>query len=233
MVTRTNQERFKTDKGVFDTFTKRTLFEMQSRKDFDELIGPLKVGKESNVFLAQKGDNRVIVKIYRMQNADFKRMYDYIRKDPRYEFLKNHRRQIILAWTQREYKNLIKAYTAGVNVPEVYGWRNNVIVMEMIGKPALPLKDAKPAYPFQFLQDVTTEMKKMYKAGMIHGDLSSFNILNLDEKPVLIDYSQATLVRTPNSDELLVRDVKNVCQFFTKLGVDKTKEEIYKEVVGK
>ena len=89
MVTRTSQERFRTDKGVFDNFTNRNLFEMKSRDVFDELVSPLFVGKESNVFIASKGKNKLIVKIYRVQNADFKRMFGYIKQDPRYDFLKN------------------------------------------------------------------------------------------------------------------------------------------------
>ncbi len=233
MVTLTYQERFRTAKGVFDAFTNRTLFDLQKKGIFDELVTPIEVGKESNVFIASKGKERVVVKIYRMQNADFKRMYDYIRKDTRYQFLKNHRRQIILAWAQREYKNLMRAEKGGVNSPKVLGWKNNIIVEELIGEPALPLKDTHPTYPHQFLQDIITEMKKMYEIGLIHGDLSSFNILNHDEKPVIIDFSQSTLVKTPNSEELLVRDIKNVLQFFKKLGINEDNEKIFKEITGK
>jgi RIO kinase 1 len=233
MVTLTYQERFRTDKGVFDAFTNRTLFDLQKKGIFDELVSPLEVGKESNVFIANKGEEQVIVKIYRMQNADFKRMYDYIRKDTRYQFLNNHRRQIILAWAQREYKNLMKAKKGNVNAPEVYGWKNNIIVEELIGNPAPPLKDTTPPYPHQFLQDIIAEMKKMYKVGLIHGDLSPFNILNHDNKPVIIDFSQSTLVKTPNSEELLVRDIKNVLQFFKKLGIEEDNKKIFKEITGK
>ncbi len=235
MVTLTYQERFKTAKGVFDEFTERTLFTLEKKGLFDELVSPLKVGKESNVFVAVKDGKNVIVKIYRMQNADFKRMFEYIKQDKRYDFLQNKRRQIILAWAQREYKNLMRAEKSGVKVPTPLGWNNNIIVMELIGKEevAPPLKDAYPAYPYQFLQDVVTDMKRLYKGGLVHGDLSSFNILNNDEKPVLIDFSQATLLKTPNAEELLKRDIKNVLQFFKKLGVEADKEEIYKKITEK
>ncbi len=234
MVTLTYQERFKTVKGVFDSFTNRTLFELQSRGLFDELVSPLSIGKESNVFVARKGRKKVIVKIYRMQNANFMKMYDYIRKDPRYEFLRRHRRQIILSWTQREFKNLLRCEKLKIRVPKVLGWRNHVIVEEFIGSTAAapPLKDAYPEDPERFFADVVRQMKKMYKGGLIHGDLSSFNILNWKEKPVLIDYSQATLVRTPNSEELLERDVKNVVRFFRKLGVKTEEGEVLKKIRG-
>ncbi len=228
MTTLPHQERFKTLKGVFDEFTNRNLFELQSRNIFDELISPFKVGKESNVFLGLKGKEQVIVKIYRLQNCDFKRMYAYIGQDPRYEYLKKKRRDIILAWTQREYKNLLRAEEAGVAAPRTLGWDNNIIVETMIGGelPAPALKDAYPAEPARFLNLVVAEMRKLYRAGLIHGDLSSFNILNWQEQPYLIDFSQATLKKTPNAEELLERDIKNLLRFFGKLGVRAEAEKI-------
>src|SRR3989344_3667387 len=117
MTTLTSQERFKTEKGVFDEFTHRNLFELESRGVFDKLLSPYKIGKESNVFIAQRKNKKCIVKIYRQQNYDFKRMYKYIRVDPRYEYLMQRRREIIFAWTQREYKNLLRAQKAGIHAP--------------------------------------------------------------------------------------------------------------------
>jgi len=233
MVTLTYQERFKTERGVFDSFTERNLFELQSRGYFDELTSPYKVGKESNVFLAKKGKGMVIVKIYRVQNCDFKRMFNYIKQDPRYDYLKNRRREIIFAWAQREYKNLIKAQQTKVNSPTPYVWKYNILVEEMIGEeePALPLKDCPAKNPQKFFLKVIEGVQKMYNQGLIHGDLSSFNILNFKEKPYFIDFSQATLVKTPNSLELLQRDIKNVVQYFRTQGVKAEAEEIYQSIV--
>ena len=232
MVTLTYQERFKTIKGVFDEFTNRTLFNLQSRGIFDELVSPLSIGKESNVFIATEKGKKVIVKIFRMQNADFNKMYSYIRKDTRYQFLQNKKRHIILAWAQREYKNLIKSERAKVRSPKTIGWKNHIIVEEFIGdeKPAPPLKDQYPKDPEKFFQETIKQMKKLYKTGLIHGDLSSFNILNYKEKPVLIDFSQSTLIKTPNSEELLIRDIKNICYFFKKLGIKANEENLLKEI---
>lgn len=235
MVTLKYQERFKTLKGVFDEFTNRTLFELQSRRFFDELISPIFVGKESNVFLAKKGSKKVIVKIYRVQNCDFKTMYNYIRVDPRYEFLRKHRRQIILAWTQREYRNLLAAEKAKVNSPKAIGWRNHILVEEVVGneQPAPRLKNAYPENPQEFFNEIITEIQKLYRGGLIHGDLSPFNILNHNENPYLIDFSQATVVRTPNSKELLERDLNNILKFFAKFGVAENFEKIYKTITEK
>ncbi len=230
----TYQERFKTLKGVFDEFTNRTLFELQSRGHFDELLSPVTVGKESNIFIANRGKEKVIVKIYRVQNCDFNRMFEYIKKDPRYEFLQKHRRQIIIAWTQREYKNLMRAEKAGIHSPKPIAFMNHIIVEEMIGDevPAPMLKDAKPKNAKKFFSLVVEDMKKLYEGELIHGDLSPFNILNHNEEPYFIDFSQATLVKTPNSEELLQRDIKNIIQFFSKLGVKENEEQTLQKITS-
>ena len=232
MTTLRYQERFKTLQGVFDEFTNRTLFELESRGVFDELLSPLKVGKESNVFIAKKGKNLIIVKIYRIQACDFKRMYNYIGKDTRYEYLKQKRRDIIFAWVQREYKNILKAQEANVACPLPLGWKGNILVEALIGDehPALPLKDTRPQNPAEFLDLIVEEMRKLYQGGLIHGDLSAFNILNYDEKPYFIDFSQSTLTKTPNAEELLERDVDNILQFFAKLKVYGDKEKILQKI---
>lgn len=232
MVTLTYQERFRTLQGVFDEFTNRNLFELQSRGIFDELQSPLKVGKESNVFIAKSGKKKVIVKIYRVQNCDFKTMFAYIRQDPRYEFLKHHRRDIIFAWVQREYKNLLIAAKGNVSSPQALGWRAHILVEEMIGSPALPIKDTKPGQPEVFFKKIVQQMKKMYAAGLVHGDLSSFNILNDQEQPWIIDFSQGTTVKSQAALELLHRDIRNVTQFFAKLKVHADPEKIFKEITS-
>ena len=229
----TYQERFKTLKDVFDELTNRTLFELESKGGFDRLKGPLKVGKESSVFLAEKDGKTVIVKVYLMQRCNFMKMYDYIRKDPRYEYLHQNRRQIILAWAQREYKNLMRANEAGICVPKPLRWRNHVIVEEFIGdeEAAPPLKDAPPKQIKVFFNKVVASMIKLYQHGMIHGDLSAFNILNHHEKPYFIDFSQSTLIKAPNSFELLQRDVQNIARFFSRLGVKADAEEMLQKIV--
>src|SRR3989344_2524548 len=232
MVTLTYQERFKTFKGVFDEHTERNIFELQSRGFFDEIVSPLKIGKESNVFIALKGKLKLIVKIYRVQNCDFKRMYNYIRKDPRYSFLKHRRRQIIYAWTQREFRNLKYAEKAGIYAPKPLTFKENILIEEMIGdqEPAPVLKDNHPQHPQKFFDSLLSQLKKLYREGLIHGELSSFNILNHEDKPYLIDFSQATLVQTPNSEELLQRDVKNITNFFAKLGVNEDPAAVIKKI---
>ncbi len=76
-------------------------------------------------------------------------------------------------------------------------------------------------------------MKKLNKAGIVHGDLSAFNILNFNNKPVFIDMSQSTTTENPRFQEYIKRDVKNVCNHFRKIGLKVDDEEVYERVVGK
>jgi RIO kinase 1 len=230
------REKFKTWGNVFDQFTERNLFELSSKGHFLELKSPVSIGKEANVFTAEQKDGKlIIVKIYRLETCDFNRMYDYIKYDARYLNLKAKRREIIFSWAQREFRNLMKAREAGVRVPLPIQCKNNILLMELIGgkEPAPKLKDMYPEDPARFLKKAIEYMKKMWKAGLVHGDLSEFNILNWNEKPVFIDISQGTITKSINAEELLERDVKNMCRFFKKIGVEKDKEEMLKEIVGK
>ncbi|MFT4304627.1 MAG: serine protein kinase RIO, partial [Candidatus Woesearchaeota archaeon] len=74
------REKFKTYGNVFDEFTLRNLFKLNSQGYFEDFLTPIALGKESNVFSAiRKDGKKVIVKIYRLENCDFNKMYDYIK----------------------------------------------------------------------------------------------------------------------------------------------------------
>jgi RIO kinase 1 len=231
------KEKFKTYHSVFDAFTNRTLYKLITEGHFEGLIGPVSMGKEANVFQALKKDKtKVIVKIYRLENADFNKMYSYITSDPRFEGLKKNRRKVIFAWCQREYRNLLKAREHQVHVPTPYTFKNNVLVMEFIGnKEASPmLKDQLPEDKALFWKDIIKNYKKLYqKANLIHADLSHFNILNHNDKPVLIDLSGATPIADPNAEEYLERDLKTIINFFAKHHLKKSLEKIIKSIKSK
>ena len=228
------KEEFKTLNDVFDLFTEKNLFKLISQGYFEGLESPVSIGKEANIFSARtKERTRIIVKIYRLSVCDFNKMYDYIRVDTRFEGLKRSRREVIFAWAQREYRNLLKARDAGLTVPTPITVLFNILVMDCVGGEdiAQRLKDCPPKSPKVFLAEVVRNVRLLYKAGMVHGDLSPFNILNNDETPVIIDWSQATALDNPNAREYLVRDVKNVADYFRKLGVKVSDEELLKEIV--
>lgn len=227
-------EKFKTRHGVFDDFTNRTIFKLMSEEHFRGLESPINIGKESNVFSALTEDGRrVIVKIYRLETCDFNRMYDYIKDDPRYSNLKDKKRKVIFTWVQREYRNLLIAREAQVSVPIPISFLNNVLVLEFVGKGdkiARKLKDDIPKNKKIFFDKIVENMRKLYKAGMVHADLSAFNILNFEEKPVFIDMSQSTISRNPRAEEFLERDAQNVCNFFNKMGLKSDAINILKKI---
>ena len=230
------KEEFKTWGDVFNQFTRRTVYKLMTRGHFEGLESPISIGKESNVFSALKKDGtRVIVKIYRLETCDFNRMYDYIKYDQRFLNLKKGKRNIVFSWVQREYRNLLKARQANVSVPTPLTFLNNVLVLEFIGDNGIiapKLKNSFPRNPKDFLNKIIINMKKLYNAGIVHSDLSAFNILNYNEKPVFIDFSQCTTLESSRTNEYFERDIRNICNFFKKLGlkVDETKvkEEIVK-----
>lgn len=230
-MTKQTKEKYKTIKHVFDNFTERNIFKLKSKGYFDEIETPIRMGKEGNVFMARKGDEKVIIKIYRLSTCDFFKMYEYIVGDPRFTIEKN-RRKIIFAWAKREYRNLITARKAGIRVPTAHGYLYNILVMEMIGdeEPAQLLKDQTPKNPEEFFKETIEQIKKMHKAKLVHGDLSAFNIINYKEKPVLIDLSQTTTLENPRAEEFLERDIKNVCTYFKKIGVKCDEKKILDEI---
>jgi len=227
------REKFKVHNNVFDNFTLRNLFKLASEGFFEDLKNSVALGKEANIFTAERKDGSlVIVKIYRLETCNFNGMFDYIKQDPRYEGLSNKRRDIVFAWTQREFRNLLKAREC-IKVPTPYKVKDNIIVMEMIGGdvPAPELRNSRPEDPKKFFDKVVGNMKKLYDIGLVHGDLSHFNILNNDDEPVFIDFSQATITRNNHADELLERDVKNIVNFFnSKCGLNEDPKEIFNKI---
>ncbi|MBD3311944.1 serine protein kinase RIO [archaeon] len=216
------REKFKVYEGVFDRITFKALYKLYP-KYFDRLKGPISTGKEADVYLAEKDEHYVALKIYRILARMYKGFDVYIKDDPRFKSVRKNPRQLIFAWTKKEYKNLTRAAEAGVRVPEAFGFHKNILVMEFIGRggAASPLaKHQPPEKPSQWRDLVYSWIKRMWEdKKMVHGDLSEWNILNHDEEPVFIDISQAVLKQHPLSLKLLKRDVNNMTRWFQKLGV--------------
>jgi len=230
---RDSREEWKTRSSVFDQFTNRLLFKLAGQGHFDELRSIVAPGKEAVVFLATRNDGSpVAVKIYRLETANFSKMYSYIRVDPRYQRLQNRQRQVIFAWTEREYRNLLLARQAGVCVPTPIAHKDNILIMEWIGDtlPSPLLRHSPPENVQQFFDQTMLEMRKLARSGMVHGDLSEYNIINHHEEPTLIDFSHSVTLEAPNSRELLERDVKNVCHYFQNYGITVDEKQIFSEL---
>ncbi|MBN2052519.1 serine protein kinase RIO [Candidatus Woesearchaeota archaeon] len=232
---RSSREEWKTYKNVFDQWALLNLEKLRSEGHFDELQSPIALGKEANIFTASKGEDTVIVKIYRLENCNFNQMYRYIAPDPRFQGLKKRRRLVIFSWVQREYRNLLKAREV-IRVPKPIAVKDNILVMEFIGRDgelAPKLKDAKPKNPKEFYDRTIKSIKSLYGIGLVHADLSEFNILNFEEEPVFIDLSQATTIEHPQAREFLERDIINIVKFFKKLGVKAVEKEVLAEMIKK
>ena len=135
----------------------------------------------------------------------------------------------------KEFKNLTRLENAGVRVPKPITSANNVLLIEFIGdengNPAQPVRNQPPQDPDEFWNLLLVDLKRFVNdAKLIHGDLSNYNILNLDEKPVIIDVSQSVVLDNPISKELLERDINTLVREYTKLGVKTSFEEVWEYV---
>lgn len=229
-----SKEEWKVYGNVFSEHSLKLLFKLSSQGYFEELESTISVGKEANIFTAVTKDHkRIVAKIYRLENCNFNKMYDYLNADSRYNGVSRNQRRIIFEWVQREFRNLMIAREV-IRVPKPILFKDNVLLMEFIGNtdPAPELKDHAPKDPEKFFNKIIDNMHKLYHKKLIHGDLSAFNILIHNEEPIFIDFSQATPTDSSNSDELIKRDIKNISHYFRKNFSIKINEEmIYKKIV--
>jgi RIO kinase 1 len=213
----------KISEGVFDKSSILSIYKLFNAGHIDEMTGIISTGKEANVYHGFKpGGREIAIKIFLIEASDFRRMDIYIKGDRRFSAWKN-KRQLVSNWAQKEYANLSRL-TGKISCPEPIAIEKNVLVMGFIGadkKSAPKLKDLPPEDPQACLDKVIGYMKEIYRQGLVHGDLSEYNILNWNEEPYIIDLSMGMLLDHPMAEELLVRDVKNVLKYFKKLGVRK------------
>ena len=225
--------------SVFDERMYLQLNKLLKTGTLNRIEGIISAGKEANVYLAygQKNEEYAI-KIYKIDTNTSRWMRNYIIGDRRFKKIPNNVSKIIYLWASKEFKNLKRAYKVGLSVPEPIYVKNNVLIMEYIGFESIPapkLKEIKnPKDPINLLNEVLNFMKDLYqKANLVHGDLSEFNILYHNQKPVVIDISQAVTVHHPKAEVYLVRDITNIFNYFEKIGVEvPNPEEFYYEVIN-
>ena len=219
----------KISQGVFDKSTLNSICDLINKGAIDELVGIVSTGKESNVYWGWREGKEIAVKIYCVDASDFRTMEKYIKGDRRFSKWKN-KRQLINMWAQKEYSNLLRIQEKVV-CPKPFAIEKNVLVMSFLGVKGVPapkLKELPPLEPKPFFEKTLEGIKAMYKAGVIHGDLSEYNILNYNEEPAFIDLSAGVLLDHPGAGEFLERDVRNVLAYFRKLraGTDKQDREV-------
>ena len=216
-----NTEQFKVEASVFDDATLGALYKLVQDGHIDAFGGPISTGKEANVYTALAADGEVAVKVYRINASDFKDMRGYLDGDPRFEGIGSDKKKVVTAWVRKEFANFERARKAGVRVPEPIAMERNVLVMEYLGgeaQRAKRLNEVDIENPETALGVVREYMRRLYAAGLIHGDLSEYNLVIHEGELCLLDLGQAVTVHHPNSREFLERDCHNVAAFFGRQG---------------
>ncbi|XQW84528.1 PA4780 family RIO1-like protein kinase [Thalassotalea piscium] len=198
----------------------------------DEVISQLMSGKEATVYTVRSGDTIRCAKVYKEANKrSFKKAAQYqegrkSRNSRRARAMekgsKFGRSQQEDAWQNAEVDALYKLAIAGVRVPEPFGCFDGVLLMELItddnGDVAPRLNDITMSAE-QAIEDHDVMMvyiMRMLCAGIVHGDLSEFNVLVDEYGPVIIDLPQAVdASANNNAKSMLARDVMNITTYYS------------------
>ncbi|MEF8819087.1 MAG: serine/threonine-protein kinase Rio1 [Haloferacaceae archaeon] len=223
-------DQFKVEQTVFDDATFAALYKLVQDGYVDAFGGPISTGKEANVYEALGDDRDVAVKIYRINASDFRQMREYLDGDPRFEGIGSDKGKVVLAWTRKEFANLSRARAAGVRVPEPIAVERNVLVMELVGHAddrARRLAEVNVENPETAYEVVREYMRRLHRAGLVHGDLSEYNLIVYEGELVVIDLGQAVTVHHRNAGEFLRRDCRNVAAFFGQQGLEVDPDDLY------
>ena len=197
----------------------------------DDVIRQLMSGKEATVYVVRCGDDVRCAKVYKEANQrSFRQSVDYTEgrktKNSRQarameKGSKYGRKLQEEAWQSAEVDALYRLAGAGVRVPKPHNFYEGVLLMELVvdeeGNAAPRLNDISftPEDARKHHQALLTEVVRMLCAGIVHGDLSEFNILLAGDGPVIIDLPQAVDAAGNNhAAEMLERDVNNLRDYF-------------------
>lgn len=203
----------------------------------DTVVRQLMSGKEAQVFVVRSGEETRCAKVYKeATQRSFRQAVDYtenrkvkntrqaraMAKGSRYG-----RQAIEAAWQSAEVDALYRLAAAGVRVPKPYNFHDGVLLMELVtdehGDAAPRLNDVvfTPEEARTHHAALLTEVVRMLCAGVVHGDLSEFNILLGADGPVIIDLPQAVDAAGNNhASRMLLRDVANLRDFFGQFAPD-------------
>ena len=196
----------------------------------DGVVRPLMSGKEAQIYVVVADGEECVAKVYkeaRERTFKHRTVYSEGRKtrntrDQRAMAKRSRhgKAQDEAAWRSTEVEMIYRLHAAGVCVPTPYHFVDGVLIMELIadldGNPAPRLRDIafEPDDAVVVHQWLLTEVVRMLCAGVVHGDLSDFNILVDAHGLVIIDLPQAVDVASnQNARKLLLRDVENLYQF--------------------
>ena len=213
---------------VFDDKTVAVLVRFLNAGTIKSVDYPIAMGKEAVVFRCTGPNGFVATKVYRYETTAFRSFRNYIEGDPRFSGVSKQLRPMIREWARKEYANLKICERGGVLAPKPLAHKENVVIMEFLGEKGIPypkLIHAEVTDPEKLVDEVVENMRKMHRAGLVHADLSAYNIMLCRRKPYFIDISQSVLLSHPMAGRFLERDTENVLKFFEKLGVKRDKDQ--------
>lgn len=197
----------------------------------DEVIRQLMSGKEAKVYVVRCGEEIRCAKVYKeADQRSFRQSVDYTEGRK----VKNSRRARAMekgtkygrkaqeeAWQSAEVGALQRLASAGVRVPRPYNFLEGVLLMELVtgsdGSAAPRLNDLAltPELAREYHRFLITQVVRMLCAGIVHGDLSEYNVLVGSDGPVIIDLPQAVDASSNNNAaKMLERDVDNLAAYF-------------------
>jgi len=196
---------YRIDFDAYDLLALSDLVKRGTVKAFGERIG---VGKESVVYEAL-GEMHLAIKFHRQGRTSFKhirRLRDHLTDQTKVPWI-----YAAALAARHEFAVMEKLYPI-VSIPRPFAVSRHVLAMEFVGGPALnriTLSD-----PENGLNMILGEVGKARRLGIIHADLSEFNVMVDESGPKIIDWPQAVEVTHPHAQELLERDLVNVLRFF-------------------
>ncbi|KIM43220.1 hypothetical protein M413DRAFT_398647 [Hebeloma cylindrosporum] len=217
-----------TNEQVLDPRTRLILFKMIGRGLIHEVNGCVSTGKEANVYHAVTPEGgHLALKIYKTSILVFKDRDKYVTGEFRFRrgYSRNPRKMVRL-WAEKEMRNLKRLVAAGIRAPDPAEVRENVLVMTFVGDKdgwASPrLKDASlpPSAINALYEELVMVVRRMFHVcKLVHADLSEYNIMYHEEHLWIIDVSQSVEHDHPSAFDFLRNDIKNVEDFFGRLGV--------------
>jgi RIO kinase 1 len=202
------------------------LYRLMNHGVIARLGPPIRQGKESLVVHALAPDGQELaVKVHTSKVFGRRERKQYLFGDWRYRHAKRHiSLRTEAMWAEKEYRNLAKLGKVDISAPRPVGFEENIVVMTLVGGNgvAAPQLNELESRDYSALSRmVLTAMKTLVsRAHLVHGDLSPYNIVVWDEKPYVIDVSQAVLVSHPDAARLLENDFRIVSSFFESKGLD-------------
>jgi RIO kinase 1 len=193
----------------------------------DEVLRPLKSGKEASVYVVRSGDDVLCAKVYKdMGQRSFQARVQYqegrkVRGSRQQRAMgkasKFGKRELETQWKNTEVDALYQLVDAGVSAPRPHGYHHGVLLMALVtdagghSAPRLGEVEFEAAEAARYHDALVRDVVRMLCLGLIHGDLSEYNVLVSPDGPVIIDFPQVVSAAGNNAArEMLLRDVHNL-----------------------